>query len=353
MWNRLDLSLDAVVKYFACGFFICTGCGIVYEWVISKLALQFIDLVDRLGSDALRMFSDQKHSDGHHTMKPFWYQLTIPLLQAFLNAFIVAGLTEEICKYLCFWMVEHPDLEIDNKIILSTTSERLESDGDTGPSDFEDTEATEATRLLSRVAPSTSLLSSDPEQQVIIAPRLPLVCIGEAITVAMVAVALGFGCAENLLYIFVYTKPQLRAEIGTLYVRCLYPIHPMCAALQSIGVCRCYLEKDSSVGTGRILLPALLLHGFFDFTLMGYNFIKPILEMHNYKTARDQTPSNPPEMEPDKEAVVKGDSILSYAFFIPFFAMMYYMYESSMQKGRLEELDKKNRGRRISSASQN
>jgi len=348
MWNRLDLSLDAVIKYFACGFFICTGCGIVYEWLVSKLAIEFIKLVDHFGSDALRLFADHNDPDGHHISQPFWYHLTIGLLQTFMNAFVVAGLTEEICKYLCFWMVEHPDLEVGNKIILSSSSERSMSEGETGPSDCEDTEVT---RLLSRVAPSALLSSSDPEKQVIIAPRLPLACIGEAITVAMVTVALGFGCAENFLYIFVYTAPKLSAEIGTLYMRCLYPIHPMCAALQSIGVCRRYLEKDSSVGVGRILLPALMLHGFFDFTLMGYNYIRPILESHEH--ARDHNQSHTRENEPDMKTVDEYDSILRYAFIIPLFAMMYYMYESIRQKERLEELDKQNRTRSRSIAPQN
>jgi hypothetical protein len=54
----------------------------------------------------------------------------------------------------------------------------------------------------------------------------------------------------------------------------LFPIHPICAAIQSIGVIRRDLEKDSrcSLGVG-ILLPAILVHGGFDWFLLEGDFL--------------------------------------------------------------------------------
>ena len=52
---------------------------------------------------------------------------------------------------------------------------------------------------------------------------------GVAITVAMVSVSLGFACCENLIYIFLYNRGPLDAEIAVLISRSLFPIHPLCA----------------------------------------------------------------------------------------------------------------------------
>ena len=349
MWNRVDLSFDAVVKYFACGFFICTSNTLVYEWLVSKVAQKILSLVDYLGSEGLLLFSDQSEfdlADGEHRhsrtyfQHPLWYDLAIAGLTAFVNAFVVAGITEEMCKYLCFWMVEHPDLEIRNKVALQSSSASCKMK----TSEDEDTETT---GLLS--SKNASLSTPDLEQQIIFAPTAPLVSIGEAITVAMITVALGFASAENLLYIFVYTPADFGAEIDTLYVRCLFPIHPMAAALQSIGVCRRDLEKDASVGVGRIILPALLLHGFFDVSLMAYSAIKKILDRHSTLSNFHAPPTMAPEIVPGEGEAVdteQGVPLLTYVMGVPFIAMMYFLNESFYQRERLAELDKENLMRR-------
>jgi RsiW-degrading membrane proteinase PrsW (M82 family) len=130
----------------------------------------------------------------------------------FFNAYLVAALTEELSKYYGYFMVEHDDLAV----------------------------------------------GGGRDQ----------VSIGAGISVAMVATALGFACCENLLYVFVYTPPSMANEVATLLARSLFPVHPLAAAIQSIGVCRRDLEKDKKWRLGRIVLPAVLLHGSFDFSLM-------------------------------------------------------------------------------------
>lgn len=63
------------------------------------------------------------------------------------------------------------------------------------------------------------------------------------------------------------SNPQ-HSEITTLVVKSLFPVHPISAAIQSIYVCRRDLEKDPSVGLGRIVLPSMIFHGTYDFALM-------------------------------------------------------------------------------------
>ena len=36
-WNRFDLSFDAVVKYFASGFLLCTANALIYETIVSNI----------------------------------------------------------------------------------------------------------------------------------------------------------------------------------------------------------------------------------------------------------------------------------------------------------------------------
>jgi hypothetical protein len=57
-------------------------------------------------------------------------------------------------------------------------------------------------------------------------------------------------------------------EISVLVARILFPLHPICAAIQSIGVVRRDIENDSFCKLGKgILWPAILLHGSFDWIL--------------------------------------------------------------------------------------
>ena len=67
-------------------------------------------------------------------------------------------------------------------------------------------------------------------------------------------------------------KPTFAAtEITTLVIKSLFPVHPIAAAIQSIYVCRRDLEKDPSIGLGRIVLPSVIFHGTYDFVLMIVN----------------------------------------------------------------------------------
>jgi hypothetical protein len=108
-----------------------------------------------------------------------------------------------------------------------------------------------------------TIASFEPSMQ-----KRSLSSIRAGVTVAMVAVALGLTCCENILHIFVYNRTSLQSEITTLIAKSLFPVHPLAAAIQSIYVCRRDLEKDSSIGLGRVVLPSVLFHGTYDFALL-------------------------------------------------------------------------------------
>jgi RsiW-degrading membrane proteinase PrsW (M82 family) len=336
LWNRLDISIDAIIKYFASGFFICTSMAILYEMLLSSLAYMALVvsavfgsfLLVLTGSMTINMNDDDDgglSQDGPKVNVPTPFVIALAIFGAFLNAFFVAGLVEEIAKYLCFWMVEHPDMVVADEADMASNESRY-----TLPSNQGETREPQYSKSLKEtVLPPVSLTSR-----------------GAAITIAMVTTALGFACAENLLYVFVYTPPGIEAELSTLIVRCMFPVHPLAAALQSIGVCRRDLERDPSTHVGHIIFPAWLLHGTFDFVLMAFAVVTQVLEAKNEDDdAGEDSPAGEEEDGTEDEPVdpiedLKSSAVLlSVVLLIPLLGLIYYFKEAWAQRKRLEELD--------------
>ena len=102
------------------------------------------------------------------------------------------------------------------------------------------------------------------------------------------------------------------------------------AAIQSINVCRQTLEKDESIGIGRIITPSLILHGSFDFTLMLISFLADV------RIARE---------EQNDFEIIDDEYGLSLAAFcigltICVLGIVVYFWESDKQKARLDALER-------------
>ena len=195
------------------------------------------------------------------------------------QAFVVAGVSEEFSKYFCFWMVEHPDYP-----------DERDDDG--------------------RAAAEKGVHAT-----------------GAAITCGMVATAAGFACAENFLYIF-GEGLSVSGEAEVLLLRSCFPVHPICAAIQSIGICRRDVEKDSTQ-LGQAILPALLLHGTFDFAIM----VSAVLGSDGDKPKDDP-------LDPDATPSVEFPSIPNLLLMatITGLGLFYYFYMSNQQKLRLNAM---------------
>ena len=131
---------------------------------------------------------------------------------------------------------------------------------------------------------------------------------------------------KSLLYIFFYTENNLAAETTTLILRALFPVHPLCAAIQSIAVVQRDVEKDRSVGVGRIILVAFLLHGSFDFVLMAYSSVMGILNEGE-------------EADEDSETTIADWIVFGCSLLIPLSGLEYYFYHARKQTKRLVDLD--------------
>ena len=158
--HRLDLSLDAVIKLFASGFFLAVTIVMGMELLVAEVG----DII--FGIVAVTEYADDNpdanFDDPNAAPSPeeIAYDLQQNHLWAFViyyafDAFVVAGLVEELSKYFCFWMVEHPDFD-----------------------------GTFMTRENGRDVNSRRSIHSR----------------AAAVTVGMVATAAGFACCENLMY---------------------------------------------------------------------------------------------------------------------------------------------------------
>ena len=156
----------------------------------------------------------------------------------------------------------------------------------------------------------------------------------------MVSVALGFACCENLLYVFVYSPPSIGVGISTLLARSFFPVHSLCAAIQSIGVCKRDLECDKRYGLGRIVFPAILLHGTFDFVLMLAALLG---QVQNIKEGNDDDgTAASAEKDEDVDLTTQVPSLIAGAVLVVC-GYVYYVIQSRNQTRRLVAMDNEGR----------
>eukprot|EP00536_Pseudo-nitzschia_multiseries_P009860 jgi/Psemu1/306870/fgenesh1_kg.287_\ len=215
-------------------------------------------------------------------------------LYLFVVSFILAAAIEETCKYFGYRMVEHPDFYSKSQV-------------DEAMKCYKTTEEDVSVRSFSNQNRSFQSRAA-------------------AVTVSMIAVGVGFACCENLVYIFIYGKAYNSSEIFILLARSLFPIHPIAAALQSIGVCKRDLENNQH-RLGKIILPGVVFHGLFDFMLTWIDYIGS--RNGNYVDEDDGI-----QTESGSDRISNTVSML-----IIICGLLYYFHESKKQKKRLASLD--------------
>jgi hypothetical protein len=93
---------------------------------------------------------------------------------------------------------------------------------------------------------------------------------------------------------------------------------------------------------GKIIFPAWLLHGSFDFSLMAYSMIAKLLSPSDDNTSGESASnSSPPVGEENVDEDADSSMIMvSCVMLIPLFGVIFYFKEAWDQRERLEELDK-------------
>lgn len=317
-WRHVkDISADALIKYFVSGFCLSTTLAVFFEVVVGLtlrlimfilMLLSGIDVVQSSGYTMIspgfaNIFAMQEAEDtsGYREYLKI-YGMDHPIIYTiylFLVAFFLAATIEETCKYFGFRMVEHPDF---------LSRRELE--------DAAKVEESQSPEM--RNAPATF-----PQQE------RSLEAQGAAITIAMVASALGFACCENLVYIFIYGSANFDVQVVILLARSIFPVHPIAAALQSIRVCERDLENRPNINLGRIIFPGVLFHGVYDFLLMWMDFLSS--RKGNY-------------VDDDDDTTMDADESDWLSFIISFVIMIgtlwYFFWASRQQRTRLQAMDR-------------
>jgi hypothetical protein len=195
----LELSLDAMIKYFACGFVLSTTLAISYELVLGLvvhlimmafMALAGIDIVKDNGFEMAMDWSKQPlmgfassglraTATGKDFLPVFGRDHPVAYsFYLFIDAFLLAATIEEICKYFAYRMMEHPDFMTKGDLEDAARAGVIGEDGETLPSAVE-------SGGQRRVAFPHHAQSHESQ--------------GAAITVAMICVALGFSMCEDLV----------------------------------------------------------------------------------------------------------------------------------------------------------
>ena len=111
----------------------------------------------------------------------------------------------------------------------------------------------------------------------------------------------------------------------------------MCAAIQSIGICRRDVEGDHKFQLGRSIFPAVLLHGSFDFVLIFMQLVSKVKDLGS--EGNDTGNEEDEDVEIDLSQVIIS-LILPVSFVLV--GVYYYICSSRAQKDRLDALDRDN-----------
>ncbi|KAL7444710.1 hypothetical protein ACHAXM_010918 [Skeletonema potamos] len=273
IFHRSDLSFDAVVKFFAVGFCICVPVGVVFEGLLMNGLMTLLYLCYYIFSFILGQNFDNWVQDNKYI---FWLGAEL------FGAYFVAALVEELCKYYGFRFVEHPDLIFLTG--LDRSAEQAKTAGGVNAYKFDSQLVSEfsrsqelndeipISRSRSKIGSARNRLYDDEEYD---EPELRTVRQqAAAITTGMISVAVGLACAENFMYVFFLggsrgNSGAIWQELMILLFRSIFPIHALAAAMQSINMIRKFIEEPQNhLGVGRIIFPAIILHGTFDAILM-------------------------------------------------------------------------------------
>jgi len=361
IFHKSDLSLDAVIKFFAAGFVIAVPAAFFFEGLLVNMTLSTAyfgyGLGQTLGGDAFVEWVSQQY-------RVLW------ILVEIFNAYVVATLTEELCKYYTFRCVEHPDLIFLTGLVSTTQDERALEGGvvkypfsshqvqRTNAKNPYDDDASHYSRSSHRSKGSSKISGFDANEddfeeddQDVRTHRQK----AAAVTTAMISVAVGLACAENFLYVFLLggTGAGYDEESGmdgylqewiVLFFRSIFPVHALAAAMQSVNMVRKFVETQDvnghRIGVGRIILPAVIMHGTFDAILLGINvFIETSWDDYLEANAGNIDDENGTPYNPVVVNVVAWLSITV----VMLAGFLWYFRENRRQRLRLIELEEQER----------
>lgn len=226
VWHSRTVSFDLVIKAFTCGFFLVVilavswevACGLVFKLFIDILmALSGISMaVDEDGYDmttfggfGVAAATRKEYLEAYGQNHPFVYALLLVI-----HAFILAAFLEELAKYMGFNMIlDHPDFwtrsELESAVSVAVNNAAHSANDQID----EDNSIQASVPSIEEVTSDQKATDYDVKMKLMELPfamqEKTMEQKGAAITICMVAIALGFACCENLAYVFVYNENSL------------------------------------------------------------------------------------------------------------------------------------------------
>ena len=206
IFHKSDLSLDAVIKFFAAGFVIAVPSAVFFEGLLVNIILT--------AAWAVYECCHLLIGEDFATWMASHYQI-IWILGELFNAYIVAAVTEELCKYYTFRSVEHPDLIfltgldrqahdehalIGGKVAYPFGAHKVSDLNRTRSLDSHRSHRstdTDKRRKMITTATTTEEFYEDEHDVRTCRQK------AAAVTTGMISVAVGLACAENMMYVFI------------------------------------------------------------------------------------------------------------------------------------------------------
>ena len=334
IFHKSDLSLDAVIKFFAAGFIIATPTAFIIEAILLNVLLGLFYAI----ATPLLLLTGQDVMD--------WFENHLYIFLSIadiVQSFLIAAITEECCKYFAFRTVEHPDL------IFLTSLDKSKQDrtalaGGHGAYTSAMTSTTGSFESSYSVCHSNSFKSHrgrrTPRNEESRADQInngnerrdfrTLRQRAAAVTTAMISCAVGLACAENFIYVFfLNSNGGSKEKMVTLFFRSIFPVHAICAAIQSIGVISKFLEKDDEQSLKRIILPSVILHGSFDSVLM---IISTVIDYADEKNEDEENGGF-------ENSIVQNVVALCAVIGALGFGIFWYSRKNRSQKSRLKVME--------------
>ncbi|KAL7553195.1 hypothetical protein ACHAWF_016464 [Thalassiosira exigua] len=259
-FHKSSLSLDALIKYFAIGSFICLPVGIILQGLLTNGLISF-------------MWVMCGGTQNGGTID------AIEIITEIVQAYLIASCVEELCKYYGFRFLEHPDVDFmsnlndsqgkNSKERGSTSKNTRSNQGGGAFGGNKDSDSSGSQGPKQRLF-SGSTYDEDDDHELRNLPQQ-----ASAIRTGAISVASGFALSECILYLF-FSGGATDYERSLMLLRAIFPIHALSGALQSVNIVRRfvegkYMEEGRTIGVGWTVLPAILLHGAFDVILASVN----------------------------------------------------------------------------------
>jgi len=361
IFHKSDLSFDGVVKFFAAGFVIAAPSSFFFEGLLVNVMLVMVyTLYAIIEAIEGEIFVDWVVNN----YRFLW------IFGEFFNAYVVAAVTEEICKYFTFRSVEHPDLIFLTGLDRKSHEDYANRGGDTNY-EFGSHEVSNFNQRVNSFASESEYSGrskrsrSKTEFAIERTQTTDEFCEDDAdirsyrqkaaaITTGMISVAVGLACAENFLYVFLLGGTSGADNIDNdrgnnavleewivLLFRSIFPIHALAAAMQSINVIRKFVEcttdgSNHNIGVGRIILPAVILHGTFDAILLGIN----VYIESSWDKYLEENEGNAGDGQPYNTIIVNLVAWISIIF-VMCTAIFWYYHEHRSQQFRLKIMEEK------------